>query len=137
MSGQVTGAGRVVEAQLDVPADLASVSSARQFVRSELARNGLAEMTDVVVLLTSEVVTNAIRHAGSPCRVVMRISQESVRVEVTDGSTEPVHLRPGPPDAESGRGLQLLDRLAGHWGTLDRAGGKSVWFDVRGPAGRP
>ena len=135
MRGQLTGAERVVEARLDLPADLASVGSARQFIRTELDRNGWADATEVVVLLTSEVVTNAIRHAGSPCRVDVRITEDSVRVEVTDGSTQPVRLRRVPCDAESGRGLFLLDRLARHWGTHQRSAGKSVWFDVEGSAG--
>lgn len=135
MSRQMTDAGRVVEVGLDLPADLASVSTARQFVRSQLAGDGRDDVSDVVVLLTSEVVTNAILHAGSPCRIDLRMADGSVRVEVTDGSPTPLRPRPVPPDAESGRGLFLLDRLAGHWGSFRRDLGKSVWFDVERPSG--
>jgi anti-sigma regulatory factor (Ser/Thr protein kinase) len=136
VSGHMTGTGKRVEARLDLPADLASVSSARQFIRSELARNGRADVSDIVVLLTSEVVTNAIRHAGSPCRIDLQVDDDVVRVQVTDGSPAPVRPRRVPPDAESGRGLYLLDVLALDWGAFSRGAGKSVWFDVQRSPGR-
>ena len=54
----------------------------------------------------------------------------SLRVEVTDPSSEPPILRTPPDYLESGRGLQLVDALADHWGTYATDAGKTVWFDL-------
>ena len=89
---------------------------------------------DVVVageLLTSELVTNAVRH-GSPTGVItLRLQHERRAVVISvhdEGPGVPIPTQPGPAD-ESGRGLPLVDALATTWGTHPHlAGGKSVWF---------
>jgi len=83
-----------------------------------------------LALMASEVVTNALRHTGASCAVVVRWSGERLRVEVTD--TEPTRPRVGDGalDAGSGRGLLLVDALAADWGSFPVAAGKVVWFEV-------
>jgi anti-sigma regulatory factor (Ser/Thr protein kinase) len=88
---------------------------------------------DVVELLVSELVTNAVVHARSGGEIVMRSARDGLEVEVTDtGEGEPA-LRDSTPDALGGRGIAILDALADSWGV--RRGedhpGKTVWFRLR------
>jgi anti-sigma regulatory factor (Ser/Thr protein kinase) len=107
------------------------VRSARRWVRDVLARWGCeGPAADLVELLTSELATNAVVHAGTPYRVVVRRQHDLVRVSVEDGTTElPVSGEPhifGP----SGRGLQMMSHLANAWGVEADGAGKVVWFEV-------
>ncbi|MGW4727579.1 ATP-binding protein [Streptomyces sp. NPDC004291] len=91
-----------------------------------------------VLLLVSEVVTNACLHAGGPEEFVLRREREGLRVEVADASPEPPRVRtPRSPSLPGGHGLMVLDRLAGAWGYEARgagAAGKVVWLEVSLPA---
>ena len=84
-------------------------------------------------LLASELVTNAIRHAGDeddPVELVVSWAGAQLRVEVHDGSRSapaPVHAL---PYAEAGRGLMLLDSLSTEWGYRETATGKAVYFTL-------
>jgi anti-sigma regulatory factor (Ser/Thr protein kinase) len=98
-----------------------------------------AEVLELVVLLTSELVTNAVVHGLGPIHLLLDDDGARLRIEVSDGESA---LPPGPgkPDAarESGRGLLIVDRLADRWGSSSRRTppGKIVWFEVRSfPAG--
>jgi anti-sigma regulatory factor (Ser/Thr protein kinase) len=97
-----------------------------------------ADLVDLVVLLTSELVTNAVVHGLGPVQLVLREDGDCVRVEVGDG--EP-RLPDGPGTATerdvSGRGLLILDRLADRWGAHPSRTppGKVVWFEVQRPPG--
>lgn len=105
---------------------------ARQFAR-RAAGDSSADV-DTLVLLVSEVVTNAVLHARSDIRLDIQPAGELVRVEVHDGSpVEPrvhhFHLTSG-----TGRGLRMLEQLARRWGVeSDPTGGKVVWFEVGEP----
>ena len=122
-----------IDARIELPAEPASVAAARQFVRSVLCEPAWSDLSDVVTLLTSELVTNAIRHAQSPCTVQVKASPGTVRVEALDDDPAPVVPRKPPPEAESGRGIDLVDVLAGSWGMQPRPDGKAAGFDVRVP----
>ncbi len=109
--------------------------AARRFVASALAAWDLDDLTELATLCTSEVVTNAMRHAGSAFHLAVEARATEVRVEVEDrGEGEPVPLLPDV-DAETGRGMWLVAALAARWG-CDRpaAGGKVVWFSLTSPA---
>ena len=87
---------------------------------------------DAVLLLTSELVTNAVRHARSAFEVVVEVAGPTVRVVVLDRDVDhrPELQSPGPNDT-NGRGLLIVDRLASGWGTFEVAPGhKAVWFSV-------
>ncbi len=88
-------------------------------------------MLDDAVLGASELATNAIRHAGGLLRVRTGVRDDSVRIEVEDGTTDDVvQLDPGPLDT-SGRGLVIVDGISTTWGMEASAtGGKVVWFEL-------
>ncbi len=91
---------------------------------------GCDHLAEIVVLLTSELVTNAILHAGSPVEVTLYREADSVRVEVHDASTAHPVVHHYENEAMTGRGLALISALATKWGVTDRDDGKSVWFEL-------
>jgi len=113
------------------PSVAPSAASARRFVAAALRRWGCSDdFIELVLLLTSELVTNAYRHAGTETRVSVRLDDDCTRVEVRDvGRGEP-ELRPLDTDRVDGRGLQIVDALADRWGYHSNAGGTAVWFEL-------
>jgi anti-sigma regulatory factor (Ser/Thr protein kinase) len=118
------------------PADLPRV---RDLVAAALP-DLTTEQRDRVVLAVSELVTNALLHAGRSGEVRVRHVDGTVRVEVDDPSTaEP---RPCDPDPREpgGRGLRIVDHLARTWGVDPGPNGKTVWCEIgangRSRAGR-
>ena len=118
-----------------LPADARAASEARVHVRGSLESWGLDADGDVAhaaVLLTSELVTNALTHGESPVTVAVSLSGGTLRVEVHDRS----RFLPAPwpvidsADAETGRGLLLVDTLATDWGFYRTPGGKAVYFTL-------
>jgi anti-sigma regulatory factor (Ser/Thr protein kinase) len=106
-----------------------NVREAREFVAGTLEEQGFAGDADVVLLLTSELVTNAVRHAATPFEIRVDVDADTVHVEVIDGdvdhSPEVQHPR---PDDTNGRGLLLVDQLAAGWGSNRLGRSKAVWF---------
>lgn len=117
---------------LELPATTDSVPVARRFVRVEL-RHSEADV-DTAVLLTSEVVTNAVLHARSPFRLVVEDRESNVRIAVHDRSPVPPRMHNFSPLSATGRGLRLLDHLALAWGVESADSGKTVWFEVGQPS---
>ncbi|MBA3266685.1 MAG: ATP-binding protein [Acidimicrobiia bacterium] len=87
-------------------------------------------MDDVVGLLVTELVTNAIRHADSHVDVAIRLLPETLRVEVRDTAEGRPAVVDAGPDAERGRGLAMVDALAEAWGVEPDGHGKVVWFEI-------
>jgi hypothetical protein len=108
--------------------DLSRVRSARHFVRDSLLRWGLPGLVDPVGLMVSELVANAVRHAGTELSVRVDLSDRLV-VSVLDGVTE-LDETPGPADSYPGHGLTIGRTLADEWGVTTTAEGKVVWFAV-------
>lgn len=100
----------------------------RRLVRSTLTGWGLADCCDVAELLAGELVTNAVRHATRPIGVRL-LRTDALLCEVTDNDHHLPVLRDASDDAEGGRGLQLVSRLARRWGVSRTGGGKVVWFE--------
>ncbi|MFF2848656.1 SpoIIE family protein phosphatase [Streptomyces sp. NPDC058001] len=113
-----------------------SVATARSFVRDTLQGWGFGDVIDDAVVLTSELVTNAVVHAGTAADVLCLRADDGVRIEVADRYPEreiPLQHSPvdmGSPDREGGRGLQLCAALAGHWGVEYTPTHKQVWFQL-------
>ena len=106
-----------------------SARSARRFVDGALADSGFLGDVDTILLLVSEVVTNAVRHAGTPFDLTLEIHGPEVTVTVIDASPSPATRGSPTPGSTSGRGLLIVERLATRWGTRPTAdGGKAVWF---------
>lgn len=116
-----------------------SVAAARGFVRDTLQGWGLADVIDDAVVLTSELVTNAVVHAGTAADVICLREDSGIRVEVVDRHPErelPLQEsshQPGSPDREGGRGLLLCAALASRWGVEYTASDKRVWFRLDMP----
>jgi anti-sigma regulatory factor (Ser/Thr protein kinase) len=83
-----------------------------------------------VILLTSELVTNAILHARTPVRVGIVHDNERVMVAIDDRLPADRGLEPRSwsRDRPGGRGLALVADLSDTWGTRTHSSGKSVWF---------
>jgi anti-sigma regulatory factor (Ser/Thr protein kinase) len=124
------------EAWLQLEPVPGSVKDARHAVARAVEVWGLPEVADVAVLLTSELVTNAIRYADGDLRLRVVRRPGGLRVEVHDrDATALPQLRVRNPDgsddlAEGGRGLQFVAEWSTRWGVETVAGGKQVWFEV-------
>ncbi|MET8519522.1 SpoIIE family protein phosphatase [Nocardioides sp. NPDC004968] len=107
-----------------------SVSEARRFAREVLAEWGLDDLLDDVVLLTSELVTNAVTHAGTPMTVAVVREEDRLRIDVFDQHPTrvlPVGVNARPGAGEHGRGLLITSALATAWGVEYRRDHKRVW----------
>ena len=82
--------------------------------------------------MVSELATNSVRHAGTPYRVAVVRTGDTLRVEVSDSGGGRAHVRnPGPRDPH-GRGLQIVSALADAWGVEEAdTTGKTTWFTYR------
>jgi len=132
-------AGAAVLGTLTLPGRADQVRTAREFIAGALGE--LEAITDTAVLLTSELVTNAVRHSrsaepgGAVLVVVLEIA-DGIRVEVTDnGSDTSSPAVKGDTFASDGHGLFLVEAMARQWGFLRGRAGTTVWFQL-GP-GRP
>lgn len=114
----------VLEPRLDAAA------IARRHVRRLLASWGLDDLLDPVLLLTSELVTNALLHSGTTLAVRAERHGPGIRVSVEDGSAVPPVRRRHSTTASTGRGVQLLEAVADDWGWSSTERGKVVWFRV-------
>jgi DNA-binding NarL/FixJ family response regulator len=113
--------------------DTQSARAARRFVSQVLTGwdDDEGDLTDTVTLLVSELVTNAVVHAGSDVEVSVRLTPTAARIEVTDASADSINPRDATQDEDSGRGLALVGSLARRWGVRPApGGGKTVWFEV-------
>jgi anti-sigma regulatory factor (Ser/Thr protein kinase) len=120
------------------PSSTAQIQRARLFVRETLARWGIHPLDDSVlhdlVLMTSELFTNALLHGAGEVEVKVSQTPGALRLAVSD------HGRQGSPQRRftlspgsiGGRGLRIVDQLASAWGSgIDPHGGTLVWLEVR------
>ncbi|MEU3284019.1 ATP-binding protein [Streptomyces longwoodensis] len=104
----------------------------RRIARSLLAEWELAHLTDTVELALTELVTNVHRHVPDRrCTVLLLRQPAGLRVEATDDAPPlPPVVLTADPEAESGRGLLLLESLVDKWGVAPQpGGGKTVWCE--------
>ncbi|MFF7453654.1 SpoIIE family protein phosphatase [Kitasatospora sp. NPDC008115] len=113
----------------DLTVDQREVGRARALVREQLAAWHLESLSDTVVLLVSELVTNAVRVARDRVQLQL-IRVDKLLVEVSDDNHNLPSLEPAEQLGETGRGLTLVTKLADHWGTARKAVGKVVWFEL-------
>ncbi|MFD4725599.1 ATP-binding protein [Streptomyces seoulensis] len=135
---------------LEIRPDPEEVGRARKWARSRLAGLGIAAdepLAETLILLVSELVTNAVVHTGRPA--LLRLSLPSgppappvppagaepapsvtVRLEVADASSRAPVPRCAGREATGGRGLALVDCLADRWGWSPEGAGKSIWCEL-------
>ena len=107
-----------------------SALAARRFATQTLRGWDVpAEVADPAVLLVSELVTNAVRHAPGQVELVLECSAVVLRAAVHDGTRDLPQARRADPSDEGGRGLALVAALATRWGVLHDEPGKQVWFE--------
>lgn len=116
---------------LELSAQPTSARRARLFVGELLRANGADGATEVCLLLTSELVTNALLYARSDVVLRVLINAPMVRISVHDDSPVPPVARSSQTEDTSGRGLALVEGLANDWGVTLNGQGKEVWFEVR------
>ncbi|MFE9678395.1 ATP-binding protein [Streptomyces sp. NPDC006259] len=124
--------------QLEIRPDPAEVGRARRWARSRLAGSGIEAdepLAETLILLVSELVTNAVVHTG--CPAVLRLSlpgvaaeEVTVRLEVADSSNRAPVPRCVGDEATGGRGLALVDGLADRWGWSVEGPGKRIWCEL-------
>ena len=124
-----------------------AVPCARLHAKLVLWEWGLDRLVETSELLVSEIVTNAVRASAGPADgqgVQQRVSglpsvwlwlatdRRNVLIQVWDSNDETPTWQDTGPEAESGRGLLLVERLSAHWGTYTPEGwsGKVVWAIV-------
>jgi anti-sigma regulatory factor (Ser/Thr protein kinase) len=102
-------------------------AEARSVVVRDLVRHGDVERLDDIALATSELVANAVIHGGSDVTVALEWTEDAIRLSVADRSPRPPRpLRAGVGDSR-GRGLHIVEALAGDWGFERHGPGKVVW----------
>ena len=98
----------------------------RHLLRELLRRWELPDdVVDDAVLITTELVTNAIVHAGTTFHVVVELQGRLLRIAVVDGCTRPPRRR-----TDRGRGLRIVTRTALRWGWWEYDTGKTVWAEM-------
>ncbi|MBM9506758.1 ATP-binding protein [Actinacidiphila acididurans] len=109
-----------------------SAAAARHLVSEALHVWHLPQLADTAALITTELVSNAIRHAkGEEMRVdVTRLTEQRVRVSVVDQDSTRPQMQEPDPGGEGGRGLFLVNAESSGWGVDVLPGGKRVWADL-------
>jgi anti-sigma regulatory factor (Ser/Thr protein kinase) len=119
------------EHRISLTAGPAAAAVARSQVQAAIYVWDVPVDPDVAVLLTSELVTNAIRHeTGETVTLVVTCAWDQLRVEVHDTSCSVPVLVDVPADAEAGRGLMLVASLSADWGYYRTPAGKAVYFTL-------
>jgi anti-sigma regulatory factor (Ser/Thr protein kinase) len=108
-----------------------SLSTARCFVSSVLELWDYEDRDEIVPLLTTEIVSNAVRHAtGSVGLELALLDGDSLRVQARDESPDTPVIRRSSPDGIGGHGLTIIESLARRWGVERHEGFKVVWFEA-------
>jgi len=124
-----------LQVSIEIPADAEAAAIAREFIAGALAVGFLQHRIEDLRLLTSEVVTNSVRHAGlapgGTIGLAVDVSERRVRVEVADDgpSFDPSDLPESSPEGTGGWGLRIVEQLSDRWGVI-RNEPNHVWFEV-------
>ncbi|WP_248959573.1 ATP-binding protein [Sphaerisporangium perillae] len=121
----------------DIPRDLTILADVRTMIRQTLTTwelAGAGELTDDIVLATTEVLSNAVLYGLPPIEFTLRMSGETLCAEVTDhGAGRPERTAGDDDESEHGRGLTIVEALSDEWGVQPSPEGsaKTVWFRKR------
>ena len=114
--------------QRQLPAQARSVPLARSWAEGWLAGSDVPpDQKDVVLLVVSELVTNAVSQGDGPMRVSLEAEDGALLVEVFDSGHRMPSLSDSALDDTGGRGLHLVDAVCDAWGVLEELHGKTVW----------
>jgi CheY-like chemotaxis protein len=127
MLSQPVATARLLD--LELGASLSSPAKARAMIRDALVGQE-PDRVDVVVLLVSELLANAVVHAESATRLRLDAGEGLIRVEVEDAADEIPDPMLAGAEAEGGRGWLMVEQLADRCGWNRLARGKTVWFEL-------
>ncbi|MGC5022379.1 ATP-binding protein [Micromonospora sp. DT47] len=120
-------------AHLCLPADRQSPAAARRLVAGHCRAWGMHAAVDRAMVVASELISNAVQHAGTDVDIAVAAAAGSVRISVRDRGAEAprpaVASDPGPV-SEGGRGLPIVAALAADWGFFAFGDGKTVWAAI-------
>ena len=116
--------------QVTLPADVMSPRRARAIVAAQCAAWGLDGVSDDAAVIVSELVSNSVQHAATFIHLTLFAFSDLLRLEVSDQSPRPLRHETRSALAEGGRGLLLVDALAGHYGVVGGPEGKTVWAEL-------
>jgi anti-sigma regulatory factor (Ser/Thr protein kinase) len=127
-------AGSPGSLRLQLARDVQAPSIARSAVSDQLYSMGIdGSLEQTIVLLVSEVVSNAVRHSPGPADSAIAleatITDQSVRIAVTDTGPGFTPRQRDPERLDQGYGLYLLDKAATNWG-VESGNGTTVWFEL-------
>ena len=106
------------------------VAQARALVCELLSAHEVDDHVNDVVLVTSELVTNAVVHGRPPFLLAATTGPDRTRVEVRDHSPVAPAARAAEDDEEHGRGLLIVADVTSRWGVASIADGKVVWAEI-------
>lgn len=121
-----------VRARTTLQSAVTAPATARAFAREALERGQAEVHIEDVALVVSELVTNAVVHGDGEITLHVTVAHDAVRVEVEDREPELPDRLPAALDAESGRGLLMVSRIARDWGVRPAGAGKVVWAEMAG-----
>ncbi len=114
-----------------LPCTAMSAAVARKLTTERCLEWGIPSMCSDLAVVVSELVANAVRHAGTDITVRLSRLGDGVRVEVADGSRRPLRPRAATLVDEGGRGLLLVDALSTRYGVEAERNGKLVWAELQ------
>lgn len=117
-----------IVATMTLSAEPTSAGEARRFVADVLREIVRPVDIEVLALLTSELVTNAVLHARTSVDLVVRRIRGRIQIEASDTGQQIPLVPDAGRDPERGRGTTIVAALAEEWGVIPTAGGKTVWF---------
>jgi anti-sigma regulatory factor (Ser/Thr protein kinase) len=132
IGGSALPPDRGIAHALALPAHAASAGAARAWFHSIAAATPLpSALVEDTSLVLSELVTNAVLHAGTDVHVTIRVGGvDRVHLEVGDATPELPALQAVAPDRIGGIGLQIVDQLVAAWGVRTTGPGTVVWADL-------
>ena len=122
-------------AKTTLPPEPTSARACRRFLLSTLEEWDADQFADDAVLLLSELVTNAVLHAGTEIEVTIQLDDDVLRVEVRDGDPRLPTVRHYSLLSGTGRGLALVAQTARSWDVEPLPSGKRVWFELEASSG--
>ncbi len=121
------------QASFPIAADPAELATARRFAEARLSDWGISSVCDSVVLVVSELATNAVIHGGSDPELRMTLDGTVLRIEVRDAGSALPHVKAYSETARTGRGMVIVEALSTAWGTEVDDLGKVVWCELAAP----
>jgi anti-sigma regulatory factor (Ser/Thr protein kinase) len=115
----------------DLPADLTAPYLARAFVRETCVAWDADDSVSDALVIATELVSNAVEHAGTSSRISVRLDPRGLWVDVRDFASGAVpRPRPRAIGSRRGRGLHLVASMAPNWGVTQHPDGKTVWASI-------